>query len=142
MLGFRRISELSTPFLAAREVLYSEHQPVVGSGTDFLLYGGTDQLRRSTIDAVCFTKKHHWAYQQEWRAVTWRDVEGEAKFGDYKFYPQELESVTLGLSATVDTELSVANLLPTMYPDCRLYRLVQENGITKRVLVNLHEVGA
>ena len=141
VIGFRHIPELSTPFLAAREVIYSEHQPVVGSGTDFLLYGDTDQLRRSTIDAVCFTKKHHWAYQQEWRAMTWRDEEGEAKFGDYKFYPEELESVTLGLSATADTESAVANLLREVYPNCRLYRLVRENGISKRERVNLH-VGA
>lgn len=141
VIGFRHIPKLSTPFLAARKVTYSEHQPVVGSGTDFLLYGDTDQLRRSTIDAVCFTKKHHWAYQQEWRAITWRDEEGEAKFGDYKFYPEELESVTLGLSATADTESAVANLLREIYPNCQLYQLVRENGISERVLVNLH-IGA
>ena len=138
VIGFRHIPRAFNSVPSSEKGYLLRTPASCWSGTDFLLYGDTDQLRRSTIDAVCFTKKHHWAYQQEWRAVTWRDEEGEAKFGDYKFYPEELESVTLGLSATADTESAVANLLREMYPNCRLYRLVRENGISKRVLVNLH----
>ncbi|MEG4453100.1 hypothetical protein QUA52_30360 [Microcoleus sp. N9_A3] len=137
VIGFRHIPELSTPFLAAKKVSYSKHQPVAGSGIDFLLYGDTDQLRRSIIDSVCFTKRHHWADQQEWRVVTWRDEESETRFTDYRFYPQEVESVTLGMSATGDTELHVARLIEAFYPDCQLYRLVKENGSKNRVRVNL-----
>lgn len=142
VLGFKHIPSLSTPFLAAQRVTYSEHLPTVGSGMDFLLYGGTDELKRATFDAVCFTKKHHWSYQQEWRAVTWRPEEGEATFGDYKFYPEELESVTLGTEASPETEASVAELLRSIYPQCTLFRLFNTNGVIGREQITQHAVGA
>jgi hypothetical protein len=135
VLGFRHIPELDTPLLAAKPVKYSEHAPVIGSGVDFLLYAGTRALKEATIDAICFTKKHHWSYQQEWRAVTWRDFEGDAQFGDYKFYPDELESVTVGSAATQETIRSVAKLIDSRYRKCRLYKLIQIGGDLKRVEV-------
>ena len=141
VLGFKHIPSLSTPFLAAQRVTYSERLPAVGSGMDFLLYGGTDDLKRATLDAVCFTKKHHWSYQQEWRAVTWRPEEGEVKFGDYKFYPEELESVTLGTDASAETEASITALLRSTYPRCTLFRLCSTNGVIGRERIPLHSVG-
>lgn len=142
VLGFKHIPSLSTPFLAAQRVTYSEHLPTVGSGMDLLLYGGTDGLKRATLDAVCFTKKHHWSYQREWRAVTWRPEEGEATFGDYKFYPEELESVTLGSDASAETEVSVADVLRAAYPHCILFRLSNVNGVISREQIALHPIGA
>jgi hypothetical protein len=141
-LGFRHIPELDTPLLAAKAVAYSEHPPVVGSGTDFLLYAGTRQLKVATIDAICFTKKHHWSYQQEWRAITWRDNEGDVQYGDYKFYPEELESVTVGSAASLETLQAVARLINLHYPNCRLYKLSHGNGSLQRAEVPLSSVGA
>ena len=137
VLGFRHIATLSTPLLAAKKVVYSKQLPVVGSGIDFLLYGNTKELRESTIDAVCFTKKSAWLYEQEWRAVTWRPEEGESQFGDYKFYPDELESVTLGIKASAQTEATVMQLLKRMYQNCKLFRLASVHGETSRMPVNI-----
>lgn len=142
VLGFRHIPDLDTPLLAARPIVYSEHPPMIGSGVDFLLYAGTQELRRATIDAVCFTKKHHWSYQQEWRVITWRDSEGDALYGDYKFYPDELESVTVGSAASQNTLQSVVQLLRSRYRNCRLYKLIHESGQIRRVEVSLHSDAA
>ncbi|WP_168163844.1 DUF2971 domain-containing protein [Jeongeupia sp. USM3] len=136
VLGFRHIPELSTPFLEAKQTRYSESPPVVGAGLDFLLYGDTKQLRESTMRAICYTKKSEWAYEQEWRAITWRPNEGDSQFGDYKFHPNELESVTLGTKISPDTELIIKQLLRDIYPSCSLYRLEMKNGETIRTPIN------
>lgn len=134
VIGFKHIPRLSTPFLEAKKVMYSETPPVVGNGMDFLLYGDTRPLRAATINAVCYTKKIDWAYEQEWRAITWRPEE-DSQFADYKFYPNELESVTIGSKASPDTELAVKKILRELYPHCHLYRLVINNGESSRVLI-------
>jgi hypothetical protein len=134
-LGFKHIPECGTAFLEAKKVEYSEHPPVVGNGLDFLLHGDTKALRRSTINAVCYTKKSDWSYEQEWRAITWRPEE-DAQFGDYKFYPDELESVTLGSKILRSDESAVKQLLKETYPHCNLYRLTTEKGETIRTLIN------
>lgn len=141
VLGFRHIPELDTPLLAAKAVAYSEHPPVVGSGTDFLLYAGTRQLKAATIDAICFTKKHHWSYQQEWRAMTWRDNEGDAQYGDYTFYSDELESVTVGSAASLGTLQAVTHLVSLHYPNCRLYKLSHDDGSLQRAEIPLRSAG-
>lgn len=134
VLGFKHIPRLSTPFLEAKKVIYSERPPAVGNGMDFLLHGDTQPLRAATINAVCYTKKIDWAYEQEWRAITWRPEE-DSQFSDYKFYPDELESVTIGSKALPDTELAVKKILRKAYPHCRLYRLMINNGETSRILI-------
>jgi len=37
VLGFKHIPELSTPFMEAKPVIYTDGDPIVGSGLDFLL---------------------------------------------------------------------------------------------------------
>jgi hypothetical protein len=117
VFGFRHIPSLSTPLLAAREVFYSEEPPVVAAGTDFLLYGNTAELRRRTFDAIFFAKKAEWSYQREWRAITWRH-EGPNQFGDYPFYPDELESVTCGVNSSSKFRLEIGQLVRNGFPNC------------------------
>lgn len=142
VLGFRHLPELDTPLLAAKPIVYSEHPPAIGSEIDFLLYAGTAELKQATLDAVCFSKKHHWSYQQEWRAISWRDNEGDGLYGDYKFYPDELESVTVGGAASQDTLQSVAQLIASQYSNCRLYKLAYENGELNRSEISASSIAA
>ncbi|MBC7750740.1 MAG: DUF2971 domain-containing protein [Candidatus Saccharibacteria bacterium] len=137
VLGFKHIEDLSTPFLAAKKVNYSEHPPIVGSGIDFLLYGHNKELLDATINAVCYTKKSSWQYEQEWRAVTWRQDENDAQFKDYFFYSEELESITLGCKATPETEAIATHHIKSNYKNCKLYRLTSKSGETKRNLIDI-----
>jgi hypothetical protein len=128
VLGFRHIEHRSTPLLEAKKVSYSEERPVVGSGLDLLLYGDTNELRSRTLHAVCFTKKSVWSYESEWRVLTWRPNEVNKRHGDYQFWPDELESVTLGQRAGQDTETKVRQLMERQYPKAALHRISLVDG--------------
>lgn len=132
LLGFRHVMEKDTPLQEAKEVSYSESPPVVGSGLEFLLYGGTPEILGMSMDGMCFAKKSEWSYEQEWRVVTWRSDEGEELYGDYPFFPEELESVTFGLHASPSTRDAVADIVARKYPSCDLYQMVLEEGNLER----------
>jgi hypothetical protein len=119
LLEFRHIPELSTPLLAAKQVMYATEPPVVGSGLDFLLYGDTHELRARCLDAIIYTKKAEWHDQREWRAVTWRTDQGGARYGDYSFHDAELASVTVGAKASESWALEIRHLVATRYPTCQ-----------------------
>lgn len=138
VLGFRHIKERSTPLLEARQVSYCEDQPVVGSGLDFLLYGDSPELREKTLHAVCYTKKIGWSYEQEWRCVTQRANEINKQHGDYLFYPEELESVTLGVRSLDATEKLLRDLIVKKYPNATLFRMQVVNGDLKRTALPLY----
>lgn len=120
VLEFRHVPEYSTPLLAAKEVTYSAEPPIIGSGLDFLLYGDTPELRRCGLDAILYVKRADWAYQREWRAVTWRKDEGKALHGDYRFIDAELASVTIGSSASAEWARSIREFVKLRYPDCEI----------------------
>lgn len=135
VLGFTHIPDLSTTLTEARQVAYSDKPVVVGSGLDFLLYGDTPELRSKTMDAVCFSKKSSWSYEQEWRVLTWRPEEADSTFGDYKFYPKELESVTFGARATPQSIEIMDCLISKGYPHVAKYRMESNRGELRRVPV-------
>lgn len=123
VLGFKHLPGKSTPFLEAKQVTYSEHPPVIGSGLDLLLYGNSPDLPASTMSAVCFSKKLNWSYEQEWRALTWRREEIDCTHNDFKFFPEELESVTFGARATPELIEALTSLVRAHYPDAKLYQM-------------------
>jgi len=45
-----------------------------------LLYGDTQELRQKTIEAIFYTKQINWAYENEWRVITWRHNEIDKVF--------------------------------------------------------------
>lgn len=128
VLGFRHIEERSTPFLGAQPVAYSEDRPVVGSGLDFLLYGDTSELRERTVRAICYTKTSDWSYEREWRALTWRPNEHGRRYDDFLFYPEELESITLGVRASQTTEAKLREIVSVKYPHAIFYRMRDMHG--------------
>lgn len=134
VLGFKHIPEKSTPFLEAKQVAYSELPPVIGSGVDLLLYGNSPDLPASTMSAVCFSKKLNWLYEQEWRALTWRREEIDCTHTDFKFFPEELESVTFGARATPELVETLTSLVRAQYPDAKLYRMQTQQDQLIRTL--------
>jgi hypothetical protein len=113
----RHIPEASTPLLAAVKVDYSQQPPVIGSGVDFLLHGETRGLTERTYQALFFTKREQWSCQHEWRALTWRHNESTL-YGDYRFHPEELASLTFGRAATPELRRTVSAIVSQRYPHC------------------------
>lgn len=128
VLGFRHLPELDTPFMAAKPVIYSRQAPVAGSGIDFLLYGNTPELSKKILNAVCYTKSYRWDYEKEWRAITWRPEEQEMEYGDYKFFPEELESVCFGAKSDNSCLNEVKDIILDRYSNCSLYKMVVRKG--------------
>lgn len=136
VLGFRHLEDLGTPFSEAKPVKYSEGSPVIGTGKGFLLYGDTQELRQKTIEAIFYTKQINWAYENEWRVITWRHNETDKSFGDYKFYREELESITFGPRVSRNDKDSISNILQAKYCSAKIYEIANKNGNSERILIN------
>ncbi|MBI9113333.1 DUF2971 domain-containing protein [Maridesulfovibrio ferrireducens] len=135
VLGFRHLVEKNTPFLAANPIDYTKGPPTLDSGLDFLLYKPTAELRKKIHLAICYSKDEEWAYEEEWRVITWREEEGERDYGDYTFYEEELESVTLGSSMDHDESVEIIDLVRSRYERCSVYRMEHIKGRSVRNLV-------
>lgn len=134
VLGFRQYSD--SPFSEAKPVKYSDGNPVVGTGLDFLLYGEDQELKQKTFEAIYYTKQIKWAYEDEWRVITWRHDEADKDFGDYKFYEEELESITFGPRVSSSEKDSILNIMRTKYGEAKIYEVVNTNGSSMRVLID------
>jgi hypothetical protein len=135
VLGFRHIPSHNTPLLAARKVDYSVDAPVVGSGLDLLLYGGTEALSSKNVQAICFTKKAPWAYEQEWRAMTYRATSQNSTFSDFHFYAHELESITFGPNMDELIVEKLKELVGAKYMSCMMYKFEVKAGCTVRFVL-------
>jgi Protein of unknown function (DUF2971) len=135
VLGFKHIPHLSTPFIAAKPVSYTDGVPVIGRGLDLLLYGNTPELRKKTVEAIIYSKDISWSYEKEWRVVTWRPEETDKKYFDYEFYQQELDSLTFGPRADESKMSNISQVLSQCYPDCKVYKMTSNNGRNERTLI-------
>jgi hypothetical protein len=128
VLGFRHIPAENTPFLECRSVHYSNDAPILCSGLDFYLYADKHTIGKGVVNAICYTKREEWRYEEEWRAITWRDNEGNALFGDYPFLPDELESVTFGLKSEPQHRTKLIEVVRYHYPQCLIQQIEVDRG--------------
>jgi len=133
VLGFKNRPDLGTPFLEAKKIKYSKEHPVIATGMDFILHGDTPALRKATLEAICYTKDIQWKHEEEWRVITWRDTHDDSGFTDFKFWPEELESVTLGAKIKPDIEAKIKKTITEVYPNCTIYKMQLTNGALSRV---------
>ncbi|MGE8047136.1 DUF2971 domain-containing protein [Pseudomonas monteilii] len=133
MLGFRHIDELSTPFGAAEKVLYTDEAPIIGSAVDFYLYGPSSKQNKDTRLAIYYTKAKIWEYEKEWRVIHKVSPIDGALFTDFKFYPQELESITFGLKISQEARNDILDLISSRYAHCKLYQLRMTGGVIQRM---------
>lgn len=135
VLGFKHIPRLDTPFMAVKPVIYTDGAPVIGRGLDFILYGDTPEFRKKIVEAIIYSKDISWSYEKEWRVVTWSPEETGKKYFDYKFYQQELDSLTFGPRADASKISSISQLLSQGYPDCKIYKMNNSDGRYERILI-------
>lgn len=134
VLGFKHIPEKSTPFLEARKVEYSD-STIIASGLDYLLYSGGKELGRKTSNAIFYTKTAEWASEEEWRIMTTRPQEA-GEYGDYPFYPEELESVIIGARASVDTIEQICKTARQNYPHAKIFAMKSHHGKLSKVPID------
>lgn len=132
MFEFRHIEELDTPFQMAKKVSYTDITPSLGSALDFLLYNERKQLMEKTDQAIYYTKTAKWGYEKEWRVMTRRPNE-EKRYSDFKFYKDELVSVTFSTRISDDDLSYLTNFIRTHYSHCKMYKVQQARGKLERV---------
>ncbi|BCS96916.1 hypothetical protein DSLASN_25480 [Desulfoluna limicola] len=132
LFGLTHIKELSTPFLEAEKVQYSDTPPIIGSGLDFYLYGPSKELNRKTRLAIYHCKSEDWSYEKEWRVIHKNRSDKVKKYTDYKFYKNELESITFGLKTSDKDKKAILKIIESSYPHCKIYQMTTENGSTNR----------
>ena len=135
VLGFKAALD-DSPFHEAKPIIYSDKPAIVGSGLDLLLYGNSQEFRQKTTEAVFYTKKLVWSYEQEWRLITWRYQEANSTHGDYIFYPEELDSVTFGARATPDFIKSIRAMSQNKYPETEIFKIIHHQGEMSRVHIS------
>lgn len=133
MLGFQHIDELSTPFAAAEKVRYTSEPPIIGSAVDFYLYGPNSKQNRETRLAIYHTKAKDWEYEKEWRVIYKEKSAQDTLHTDFKFYPNELKSITLGFKLNPEIKSEILDLISSQYAHCELYQLEMIDGVIRRV---------
>lgn len=133
MLGFQHINELSTPFGAAEKVRYTNEAPIIGSAVDFYLYGPSSKQNKETRLAIYHTKTKDWEYEKEWRVIHKANPVKDTLYTDYKFYPNELKSITFGLKLNPEIKAEILKLVSSQYAHCELYQLEMIDGIIRRM---------
>jgi len=68
--------------------------------------------------------------------ITWRYNETGKKFADYKFYKNELDSVTFGPRIKEDNYSDIKQILHNSYPDCQIYKMFNNQGKSERRFIN------
>jgi hypothetical protein len=136
VLGFKDIPKLDTPYSAARKVKYTDGAPIICSGLEFLLYGDTIQQRRKTSEAIFYSKDEKWSYESEWRLITWRPDEKDCNYADYKFYLEELESITFGVKTSNTLINDIEALLNKNYSKTEIYKMQSKHGELSRIQLN------
>lgn len=133
MLGFQHLNELSTPFAIADKVRYSDETTVIGSALDFYLYGPTSEQNKETRLAIYCTKSADWKYEKEWRVIHKIKMPDDKLYSDFKFYPQELESITFGLKIDKEEKTQILELATSNYSHCNIYELKMIKGVVSRL---------
>lgn len=135
MFEFGHIEELSTPFLAAEKVSYSNEPLLVGSATEILLYGPSAEVKKNTRLAIYFHKSNDWKHEHEWRVMCKRANLKKETYSDMLFYPEELTSITFGSRIIESKRLEIMEVINDKYSHCKIYQMNTINGVSKRVEV-------
>ena len=122
VLEFRCLDETDSPLLAADKVNYSpETSPL------FTAEGWADILIRKMRNAIDIlfklattAKAADWAYENEWRVVTWkREKDPPGLYSYYPFHPRELAKIYFGPQISEDKRIRLKKLA-LRYPEVDL----------------------
>lgn len=125
VLSFRCIEEDSTALCAAQKVTYSDYTPSIFPNVESCVVEMTGQVKFNTdkfYERFVLTKSQHWAYEKEWRAITYRDANQSELYFDNKVLPQEVEAVYLGCKISAEDKDQIMNLLVGELSHVKVYQ--------------------
>jgi hypothetical protein len=125
VLEFQSIDHLS-PWQIAKQVVYKNSPPILVT-KDELIKSVTGQKPLQTDDPrfwepYILTKTTDWAYQEEWRIISFCNKGETGLFSDYRFSPRELRSVYLGYDISNEDATDIMSLLKFDFAHIKVFR--------------------
>jgi hypothetical protein len=78
------------------------------------------------FDEYQYVKQSHWAYQREWRVLTYKRHGESGLFSDFPFDPRELRAVFVGPRMPSEEAQVVRQLLPEGLEHVRVLRAIED----------------
>jgi len=117
------LDEVDSPLLIARPVRYQDESPRLPSKREWIesIIGRKKIDMREFYTEYQYTKSLQWAYEKEWRVVSYARPGETGLFADYHFNAPELRRVILGANCPAEDEAEFRKLVAG-YGDVPLVR--------------------
>jgi hypothetical protein len=124
VLEFESADEVDSPLLMARVVRYQDEPPRLPSKEEWVesIIGRTKIDLAEFFSDYQYVKSVQWAYEKEWRVVSYARSGETGLSGDYRFFPEELRRVILGANCSASDETEVRALVTSSYPNTSVVR--------------------
>jgi hypothetical protein len=115
VLEFSSLKEFEAPWLLAKPVLYEDRTSLLDkldkAGWGKLLTLNQEEAVKFLFNESCYTKMAKWAYQKEWRVISFKREHESSLFSDYHFYPQTLSAIYFGQRISSKDKEDIQSLL-------------------------------
>jgi len=115
--------ELDSQWLIAEPVQYPPEKlsPLDKTGWGKVLVLEQQHAARHIIHESSYTKTADWAYEQEWRVVSFKKRGEYGEYSDYKFNPLELGTIYLGPEISQEDKGDIESLLTHRFAHVNLF---------------------
>jgi len=123
------IDALDSAWLAAQPMTYQSSPPMLATIPEWIkiITGQQSIDLLSLFPKYACTKTPEWAYEKEWRVVSFKRKGETGHYTDYPFNPQELRSVYLGCDIPDDDANDIISLLKYDLSHVKVYRAKKLN---------------
>lgn len=133
-LEFEALDAVDSPLLMVRPVQYQDAPPKLPSKQEWVesMVGRQPIDLKELFTEYQYVKENQWAYEREWRIVSFSRRGESGLFTDYKFWAEELRRVILGANCSAEDEAQIAALVAAKYPNSTVVR-AQINEALRRI---------
>lgn len=125
VLELRAREDLDSPLTLARPIVYQDTPPRIADPRVWvspLLAGNQGRGLSDLFRELQYVKTVPWAYEKEWRVVSFKRRHDVGLYSDWVFHPLELTSVYLGSQSYDDHSAQITNLAATHFPHAAIFR--------------------
>jgi hypothetical protein len=124
VLQFEAVDGLDSAWLAARPVVYQAAPPAIADARTWArcMLRKDERTYLDLFTEYQYTKTPDWAYEREWRLVTFALPEESGQFSYWRFDTRELVAVYLGPRGSEEDQADILALLTDGLEDVSVFR--------------------
>jgi hypothetical protein len=124
VLEFEAVDQLESVFLVARPVIYQDAPPAIANKEIWArcISERGPLTYRDLYTEYEYVKTTSWAYEREWRIVSFARDDEPGLFSDFGFFTRELAGVYLGAQCSKDDENDILDLLKHGFEHVSIYK--------------------